>query len=231
MPRRIVVFALLAVALAALFVRLGVWQLSRLEQRKAYNADVLERLRQPPVPLSRLGRADRARRAVVEGTPDWDHEFVQAGRSMNGSPGVYIFTPVRVDSAHAVLVNRGWVYSPDAATVELSRWREQRTRFSGTTAELSATASRSAIKGRTTHVVNADAVRALVPYPTAPLYLVARDSGGADAPVRLPEIELTNGPHLSYAIQWFSFALIALVGAGVVMARARKASRGGSTAA
>lgn len=232
MPRRIVVFALLAVALAALFVRLGVWQLNRLEQRRAYNADVAERLRQPPVALSQLGSGDRTRRAFVEGTPDWDHEFVQAGRSMNGSPGVYIFTPVRIDSAHAVLVNRGWVYSPDAATVELPRWREPRARFSGYTAELPTTSSpRSAVKGRATHVLDVDAVRALVPYPTSPLYLVARDSAGADAPARLPEIELTNGPHLSYAIQWFSFALIALVGGGVVLARARQSTRAGSTAA
>jgi cytochrome oxidase assembly protein ShyY1 len=31
-------------------------------------------------------------------------------------------------------------------------------------------------------------------------------------PRRLPPPELTNGPHLSYVIQWFSFATIILVG-------------------
>jgi cytochrome oxidase assembly protein ShyY1 len=33
---------------------------------------------------------------------------------------------------------------------------------------------------------------------------------------------LDDGPHLSYALQWFAFALIGVVGAGVVAVRARR---------
>lgn len=225
-------FVILAVALAGLFVRLGVWQLDRLRERRAHNAELAAGLSQPPVPFGQLGRGEDTRRAVVAGLSDYEREFVVSGRSMNGSPGVYIITPVRIDSSQSVLVNRGWVYSPDAAAVDLSRWRESRTRFTGYT--LATTAGHDArglqTKGRAVRSLDSTSISRMVPYRTERLYLVARDSGDAATPARLPEIELTNGPHLSYAIQWFCFAAIALIGAGVVVARTRK-TRDAPTAA
>jgi cytochrome oxidase assembly protein ShyY1 len=59
-------------------------------------------------------------------------------------------------------------------------------------------------------------------------YLVSQDSAADTTPARLAPPALDDGPHLSYAIQWFSFAVIAIVGAGIVAYRARTA---GSTAA
>src|SRR6266487_35375 len=43
----------------------------------------------------------------------------------------------------------------------------------------------------------------------------------AGLPRRWPLPALDNGPHLSYAIQWFSFAVIALVGTAVLIRRGR----------
>ncbi len=233
MQRRIVAFVVLAVALAALFIRLGVWQLDRLRERRAHNAELAAGLTLPAVPFEQLGRGDGTRRAIVAGTPDYEHEFVVSGRSMNGSPGVYIITPVRIDASRAVLVNRGWVYSPDAATVDLSLWRESRTRFTGYTmaTSLGHSAQDLQTKGRAIRSLATGAISKMVPYRTEHLYLVARDSGDAGTPARLPEIELTDGPHLSYAIQWFCFAAIALIGTGAVVARARRARRDGVSAA
>lgn len=42
---------------------------------------------------------------------------------------------------------------------------------------------------------------------------------GPALPIRIPPPELDDGSHLSYAIQWFSFAAIALVGGGIVFFR------------
>lgn len=176
---RIAAFVALSVALAALFVRLGFWQLARLEQRKAENQQ----------------RRTEIRRDTIVGVADYSREFVIKRRSHNGSPGVHIVTPVWVaERGDTVLVNRGWVYAPDAATADLSRWRETRDSFSGYWSAMPGT-------------------------PTP--YLVSRDSGGATAPVRLSEPDFSNGPHLSYAIQWFCFAGIALVGAAVVFRKAQ----------
>jgi len=232
MSRKILVFVIVAVALAALFVRLGFWQLDRLRERRAHNASLAAQLALPPASFEALPADGHMRRAWVEGTPDWDHEFVQTGRSLNGSPGVYVLTPVKREGRPAVLVNRGWVYAPDAATVDLARWRESRARFSGyTMAPQGADVASPASRPRATRVVTPDAVARLVPYATEPLVLVVQDSGGSGAPVRLPAVTLDDGPHLSYAIQWFCFAAIALVGAAVVAIRARRPPRAGSTAA
>src|SRR5690349_4489528 len=109
MPRRIWTFLLLAVLVAAGCIRLGFWQLSRLGQRRARNALVQARLAEPLAALPTLppDSTSRLRRASVSGSPDFDHEIILAARSYQGSPGVYLFTPVRVPGSDtAILVNR-----------------------------------------------------------------------------------------------------------------------------
>ena len=65
------------------------------------------------------------RRVRVRGAYDYPNEIVLTLRGRNGSPGVNILTPIRrAGNDTAVLVNRGWVYSPDGVTVETKQWRE-----------------------------------------------------------------------------------------------------------
>ncbi len=233
MPRRLILFLLLAVVLAAACIRLGFWQLSRLAQRRARNAVVAVRLSQPRVPLTSL-RADSAsvlRKAIVSGTPDFDHEVLLAARTYQGSPGVYLLTPVHVAGRDtAILVNRGWIYAPDGVSVDVSRWREATTTFAGY-AELLPPGIASKPEGvlrrdaRVARQLDLATVQSLVTYPVSPLYLVAttpdttRPQGERVA--RLPPPTLDEGPHLSYAIQWFSFAAIALIGGTAVAIRHR----------
>lgn len=213
--RRIYSFAVLAVILAAVFVRLGVWQLDRLEQRRALNA----------------ARRASHRDAFVRGTPDYANEIVLTGRSRNGSPGVHLVTPIRVrGSDTATLVNRGWVYAADAATVDGSRWRESRDAFRGYTRQLD-TAAAVVSRGRSMRSLNRAVVRGLLPYPVHETYVVSQDSTASNAPARLPPPDLGEGPHLGYAIQWFAFAAIALVGAASVVLRARRSMATGPTGA
>ncbi|MEK7402916.1 MAG: SURF1 family protein [Gemmatimonadota bacterium] len=228
MSRRIIVFVVIAVALAAVFVRLGLWQLGRLAERRAQNADMALRLAEPEVPWNTLGTLDgaRLRRTVVSGEADTAAEFAILGRSRSGSPGVWIITPVRVvGESAAVLVNRGWVYAPDASTVDLARWRERRTEYHGHTMRI-ATAGAVNVKGRGLRAFDSSGVDSLLPYPFAPLYVVLQDSGHIDSiPARLPVPVLDNGPHLNYAIQWFAFAAVALAGAAIVARKSRVTSR------
>ena len=225
MNRRIIAFVVLAIGLAVLFVRLGFWQLDRLAQRRARNAEVARELARPPIPIEQLTDTG-LRRVTVSGLPDYEHEIVITGRSHDGSPGVFIVTPVRITGTHpAVLVNRGWVYAPDAATVDLTKWRESRTTFSGYRQPLRSQTDRTTIKGRKVHDLTQQAARQLVPYPVIGL-VISQDSVSAAGPVRLPMPALSNGPHLSYAIQWFSFAIIALVGAAIVAVRSARGATG-----
>lgn len=242
-------FAALAAALAVLFVRLGFWQLDRRLERRASNEWTRQQLarsavpyadlvREPAVSLDSAGpsvdsaRAPQNRHATVSGTPDYENEFVVTGRSRNGSPGVHIITPVRVDGEdRAVLVNRGWVYAADAATIDARRWREERRSFSGYTQQIPLGHTVSAVRGRGLRPLLHNGVERLLPYAFHGLYLVSRDSSSEATPVRLPEPDLNEGPHLSYAIQWFCFAAIALVGGAIVLYRASGARGAGSTAA
>jgi cytochrome oxidase assembly protein ShyY1 len=88
-----------------------------------------------------------------------------------------------------------------------------------------------ATRSRTVRRLTRAGVAALLPYPVAPIYVVLQDTGSASTPARLPPPQLGNGPHLGYAVQWFSFALIGLVGTAVVLLRTRQAGGAGATAA
>lgn len=224
MSRKTWVFVALAVVLAGLFVRLGVWQMARLHERRARNAEIEARLALPPVPMAQKRDTASYHRVTVAGAADYDHELILTGRSRNGSPGVYILTPVRSSlNDSAVVIIRGWVYAPDAASADLGRWRESRGVYSGYTALLPAIAAPPSPAGpaRRLRTLSAAGVRALLPYPVRSQYVVSQDSAADTTPARLAPPSLDDGPHLSYAIQWFSFALIAVVGAGIVAMRAR----------
>jgi len=227
--KRLWLFVTIAVVCAAIFVRLGIWQLHRRQERRARNALVLSRLTEAETDVESLPRdttAIRFRRARVTGVPDYDHELVYAARSYRGSPGVNLITPVRVPGRDtAVLVNRGWVYSPDGATVDHAKWRERDTTFSGYVEEIPSTGG-SMYSDRPDIIARFgyNAVAKSLPYPVAPFYVVVLGDS-AIAPDRLARIgvpPLDEGPHLNYAIQWFGFALVALAGAGIVIKQARE---------
>lgn len=55
-----------------------------------------------------------------------------------------------------------------------------------------------------------------IPYPVLPYYLQLSEKVADSTPQPEPvaQIDLTEGPHLGYALQWFSFATISLLGGG-----------------
>jgi surfeit locus 1 family protein len=224
-------FVLFALVIAAICVRLGFWQLHRLQERKARNALLSARLSAPPIDVRELPRDTaeaRYRRVRVTGVPDYEHELIYAARTRLGSPGVNVFTPVRIPGSDtAVIVNRGWVYAPDGSTIDHARWRDRDSTFVGYAAEFPSTGGGTfANKPTVLTRLSYDVVSKAVPYPVSPTYVIALDDGedttnAANRIARLPAPALDDGPHLSYAIQWFGFATVALVGAVVVVRQSR----------
>jgi surfeit locus 1 family protein len=214
-------------ACAALFVRLGVWQLSRLRGKRAFNAILSERLAAPPAEVTTLP-GDTAlghyRRVSASGTMLYDREVVYGGRSHEGSPGVDLLTPMKIAGRDTVvMINRGWAYSADAGSIDNSRWKEKDSSLAAGYAETFAGTERGSAPPalRRVHALDRAAIQALVGLPVAP-YIVTQTSDSAphrdSIPVRLQTPALDEGPHQSYAIQWFSFALVAVVG-GVALSR------------
>jgi surfeit locus 1 family protein len=205
--RRDLILAVGALLIAGVCARLGVWQLDRLSQRRARNAAQLARLALPPLEVHRGLPADSAeqRRVTAHGVYDFSAERTWPGRSFEGTPGVALITPLRLADGAAVLVDRGWVYSPDAFHVDHGAYRESDT----------ATVSGIAFvppRGRG----DVD-VAGFLPFV---LQIEGRDPAKG-LPRRWPPPVFDNGPHLSYAIQWFSFALIALVGTAALLRKGR----------
>jgi surfeit locus 1 family protein len=206
---------IVGVAAAALFIRLGVWQLSRRAERREQNSLLQARLSLPVLDLT-VGALPpatepdslRFRRARATGRFDFANEVIEAGRSFQGAPGVHVLTPLVLADGRGVLVDRGWTYSADGRTVGLETLREPD--WASVEGVLGLPVGRWGVRPDTLHPGYAlvpAVLRRTVPPPTAPAALRA---------VPLPALD--EGPHLSYALQWFSFAVIALVG-GVLLAR------------
>jgi len=228
-------------AVAALgCARLGVWQLSRLHERQALNAAIQsQRARSPVTVTEALLRDDLdslvQRRATAAGAFDFERQVVVWLRPLNGVPGVHVVTPLMVDDSLAVMVERAWLPSPDGALADLALVREP------TEAAVTGYLHRGA-DTRQTPVGGGEfplgvrspdplALGARFPYRLFPLVL-RRSTAPPDAGpmVRaVPDPPLTEGSHRSYAIQWFGFATIALVGSVLLYRKARAEDVGRET--
>ena len=232
---------ILAVLVAAVCVRLGFWQLSRLHEKQALNARLRTALAAPPGDLAAADAAlargtDSLRfgRYRVRGTFDETRQFLLMGRVHDGEPGVEVITPLApAGGGTAVLVDRGWIPSFDAATAKPGQFPAAGLQ------ELTALAEpllRGRAAGRPTpwrrveldvwSVVHldADSVAVRLPYPVRPYVLRAlpepvQSSGG---PARSEVKFFDETVHMSYAGQWFAFAAIALIGS-FLLARTKPA--------
>jgi surfeit locus 1 family protein len=230
MSRRSIVFCLLALVAAVVFARLGIWQLARFREKVRRNASIAAQQLEPAAPLASVPRDTAGahyRKATISGRFDYDHEVVLGARTHQGSPGVDLVTPLRIaGSDTAILVNRGWVYSPDGATVDHARWRERDTATITGYIEVYAPDAGVTKVAREPQLVRRLSRTELAPrlrFPLAPYYLVATgDSADGAHPARRELPALDEGPHRSYALQWFSFMAIARAGAGLVIARERR---------
>ena len=214
--RRDLIALVAALLVAGVCVRLGIWQLDRLQQRRARNAVVAAARARPELELR--GGANlpmdslRDRRVHARGVYDYARERLWHGRSYEGIPGVDFVTPLRLPDGTAVLVDRGWAPSPDGYHVDQGAYREP------DSAEVMGFGM-AAPRGRGD--VDPMALGDSVPYRLLPVIiqqlpavtgLHRPPSPPSTALHRPPPPSLSDGPHLSYVVQWFSFAAIIVVG-------------------
>jgi len=209
------------------FVRLGIWQLSRLHQRRAANIATIAARSAPPVHVT-AGSAGAdtlgEHYVVAEGRYDHAHEILLRGEVLQGAPGVEVVTPLLLaDGGPAVLVNRGFLPAPDAVSAVTDGTQEPGPRAVRGLALPLDTAAGEPVEhgGRTTwRRLDIGALRQQLPYPLLPIYILqAPDSSLTRFPRRLDAPPVDEGPHLSYAIQWFLFAGLAALFAILVVGR------------
>jgi surfeit locus 1 family protein len=234
------ILTVLAVSAAVAFVSLGLWQLRRLEERRQQNSLLASRRFAPeitPEAVTPDTAAARFRRIRLRGVYDFSNEIIHTLRGRSGSPGVNILTPLRrAGTDTAILVNRGWVYAPDGITVDAKQWREadtlNGTGFVETFPTAGPFAPPNSARPRALRRLDRSALLTLFPYPIANYYVVlapsdsglnAATSGTTPAPSIPPRVEpvaLDEGPHRNYAVQWFSFAAISIIGIVIFIRRA-----------
>ena len=227
--RRRAVMVLLLLA-AAGFARLGVWQLDRLHQRRAANVVIRAARAAPPVTLTPAdtdpdGLAEY--RVVARGHYDLGSDVVLRGAVLEGAPGVIVVTPLLLaDSGPAVLVTRGFLPAPDAVTVDLDGLQEPGEVTVRGIAKPVPSGGGEPIEhgGRTTwRRLDLAALRARLPYGLLPINLEQTpDTALPSFPRRLAPAPIDDGPHLSYAIQWFLFATLAAGFAILVVGRSQR---------
>lgn len=228
---RFIGFGIVTVCAIGLCIRLGIWQLHRLTERRTRNADVVARGAMAALDLNSLRGMDSTeshwRHVHVRGIAHYDREAVHAARSQAGLPGVFLLTPVTpLDSNWgdtAVLVLRGYVPAPDGRTWKPDVTREDSTHGDTIDVETLVTSFPPSRPGnvrlpsapRAVRVLDRDTLTAIVGRPLVPVVLLALgDTVLRDVtrPARVPPPQLTDGPHFSYAMQWFGFATVFAVG-------------------
>lgn len=219
----------LVIVVVALFAVAGLWQLDRLSERRGHNAFVEQRRGLPVAPvgdfLENPNEAEQ-RRVKATGRFDVGREVILRGRSNEGRPGNHVLTPLVMSGGRALIVDRGWVPSEhDSSPVVDALPPERRVEVTGIVLP---SEGRGPLGGGsqapTDAVSRIDVARIArgLPYETFPAYLVLQHQEpeqGGDLPRPVVLAELGEGPHLLYAIQWFLFILVALVGYGAILRR------------
>jgi surfeit locus 1 family protein len=220
---------LVVIAIMALLARLGFWQLDRLAERRAANAQLQFALNSGVIDMNQqladyVGMEPAAfptelanRDVVMTGTYDFDNQMVLKLQNLYGVAGVHLITPFIPDGQNtAVLVDRGWIpdeeyeaghiFNEDSGLQTVEGYIVLTETIRRRTAESTV----PVIAQNELYRVDIAAIEEELPYPLAPFYVMAPlVEGSPDTlPVgALKEVDLSEGPHLSYAMQWFIFCI------------------------
>jgi surfeit locus 1 family protein len=218
---------LLVIAGVLLMGRLGIWQLDRLEERRAANAELLQQLGQPPFELTGAlpgvePAAYNDREAWARGEFDEARQMALLVQNWQGQAGIKLIAPLILADGTAVLVDRGWIPNRLADPPAWTAFAEPGTVIITGTIQLSQEISRGAAITpdparfqQEWYRIDIPAIAAQLPYDLLPFYLAQAPSPEAKEalPYRVERvIDLSEGSHLGYALQWFTFSIMLAVG-------------------
>jgi len=217
---------IVAVTAVVVFIQLGNWQLRRLAEKRALGAEIVERSTATPVDLDVLvargldEEHDAYRAVAMTGTYE-SQEVWLLGKSLGGRSGNEVLRPFRTREGNIVLVDRGWIPldttapAPPPGQVQVTGTLRKSQTF-GPLGPITERPLRGV--GR----VDVPAIARGLELPVLPMWVSLTEQtppqpGPFPEPVPTPTIG--EGPHLSYAIQWYFFALVVTVGFPVLVWR------------
>ena len=220
---------LLVLAGTAFCARMGIWQLDRLEKRREFNAQVESMRAAEPLDLNNNLPSDIGsmewRAVTVSGEYDLENQVVLRNQNNGEQYGYHLITPLLFDGG-AVLVDRGWIPADGNSAPE--DWRKYdelgqvnvtgQIRIGQALPIFGGVADPELSSGQTRldawNNFNVERIAKQIPYPILGVYVQpnADDVNSAPPIAFQPSVELTEGSHFGYALQWFSFATILFIG-------------------
>ncbi len=232
LTKRWILTTILVIAGVLVCIRLGIWQLDRLAGRKSFNARVETQLNALLLDLNlSLPSADQLynmeyRTITVVGIYDAGQEIVLRNQDYNNQLGDLVLTPLKITGSSAILlVERGWIPYEDAGLPAREKYAEPgQVTVTGILRRQVDQPNLGGVPNPTlapgeTHLdawnyINLDQIQKQNQISLLPVYVQqAPDPAWTQMPYRQVDApDITEGPHLGYAIQWFIFATI--LGAG-----------------
>lgn len=233
---------MLVVAGVGVLIRLGFWQLDRLEWRRVFNTRVTSQMSAETINLNRETPVDELydmeyRDALVRGTYDFSQEVLLRNQVWENRLGFHVLTPLHIAGTDwVVLVDRGWIPFEDGAPEKRLNYQGQADvevrgmiRRGQEKPDFGGVPDPTLTPGETRldawNVVNLVRIQEQSGLNFLPVYILqSPDSAWTALPYRsLPEIEISEGPHFGYAMQWFTFT--AILGLGYPFFVRRQLSR------
>lgn len=215
-------------------VRLGFWQLERHEQRVSYNTMLSERMALPPLAVEELLALPEDQRefrnVIVTGTYLPDQQILWRNREYQGVTGFHVLTPLERADGSRILVNRGWisyqngltdwqsVYAPPTTPQTIiGSWRISQLN----TGQANETPVKDGWRERW-FLIDIPQIAQIMATPLVDGFVDVQPDGQPtprNQPIPAVVGVLSNGNHLSYAVQWFGFAIILVVGYAIALQR------------
>lgn len=229
LSRRWAGYLALTVVFAIVCCLLGMWQFARRAEARVEITKIETNYDSAPRPLDEVlptvNSFDAAQKwtpITVEGTYLPKDQLLVRNRPFNGNPGFEVLTPLLLEDGTVFIVNRGWLPTGDAQDSPDSVPAPP----SGTvTVEARLKPGEPTLPGRSAPAgqiatIQLDDIAAALGHPTftgAYGVLATETPSVPTMPALAPKPVLDEGPHLSYALQWFVFALFGFLGFGYAL--------------
>ncbi|TFC20773.1 SURF1 family protein [Cryobacterium algoritolerans] len=224
--RRWAGYLAVTVLFAVVCAGLGTWQLARRAEALAEIVKVDANFDSEPIPLTEalperhsFVESQKWLPVVMTGTYLKANQLIVRNRPLNIHPGFEVLTPLRLDDGTVFIVDRGWLptgETPDAPASVPEAPDGEVSVVARLKAGEPSLAGRSALGNQiaTINLTEAQGRLDLPTYTGAYGLMKSEDPSPGERPVAVTRPVRDEGPHLSYAFQWFVFALLAFVGLG-----------------
>ncbi|HSB67407.1 MAG TPA: SURF1 family protein [Anaerolineales bacterium] len=227
--------SLIVLAAIGVTIRLGIWQLDRNAQRQALIRQVLAVQAMPVLDLTQRPLPSNLetfefRRVTVSGQYDFNHQVVLRNQvrvlDLGNESGFALVTPLLMADGTAIMVERGWIPlqydtpsswrqfdEPGMMRLEgILRLSMQKGELGNLLQDPTLTPSQASLN--TWNFINLPRLQLQIPYPILSIYIqqVPVATQGT-LPYRLVEQpDLDPGEHIGFAMQWFFFCALLVVG-------------------